>query len=452
MFKTLLKVTMLFVFVCLVACGCIDDSEMGANSRTITFYDFETAETIQDVSVEFYKGYRLKEYTDISDSTGTVDITSFSEGSYWAKAFKTGYLPIHIRNTGSIDNTKKVEYIIYMDPVVTEVGPDNLYYSVDQGMRSTSQDIGNYSERSALLTTFNNLIVNEVQDDLVPGKENQNAGYNDEYVFSTGNLLSLDLRQMLKIRQDQMFAEIEAYTGDSLAIFKDYNEGIILKESGTTIAIDLIQTSTHTLDRDSIETIDAFFTTHEHQDHCDTYIAKVAGEQLIPYYVPNYMLDYFFNGEWENHHTDMLIDAIGMSGGDIVWINSWSIEAIETYHPNTETHHVYLITSPSGIRVLHFGDAYQYDDWDAYNIVDGVPPENLRGVDYMIAPVWWGSEVLDKFIDIFNPKVYIPGHDNELGHAAEDRYPHSFGLDYLENIDKVQVLFYGESASSLQLQ
>ena len=63
-----------------------------------------------------------------------------------------------------------------------------------------------------------------------------------------------------------------------------------------------------------------------------------------------------------------------------------------------------------------------------YDWIDYVSKNHL--VDILLPPSW--TNEIYRIVKGFDPKLIIPGHENELGHTIDDRVPFWYDSEYLE--------------------
>lgn len=378
------------------------------------------------------------EYIRTTDENGNIDTTIFASNNYAINSEKSGYLPSFVQNgvwinVGAANNLRMPR--LNMLASSTTLNPANKYFEIHNLLENTSSSIGNYDEMKPGLFAFDDSILTEEKTIDSWANNDNNGLLSRGGLILSGTLTSDDLRQFYKIRYDRMVEEIKQ-SNPGLTIWMDYNIGVILKEGDTVIAIDLSRSNLTILDDSLFNEVDAFFTTHEHKDHFDGYIAHT---QNKPYYLPAIMLSGFESFEFPFHEAINIKNSTGISSGEEVIFNGWSINAYET--PHNITNISYLITTPSGIKVLHTGDG-QF----------GVAPPEVNNIDYLIAPSWFNVNTINFMISSFNVKSFIPAHFNELWHDNSLRFPYSTVENFsIATQDRMEVLFYGDSTNSLSL-
>ena len=109
-----------------------------------------------------------------------------------------------------------------------------------------------------------------------------------------------------------------------------------------------------------------------------------------------------------------------------------------------------LIFSPEGISFAHMGDQINEGDFMVdYEWIDRI--KEYYKVDILLPPSW--TNEIHRVVQGFDPKLVIPGHENELGHTLDDRVPFWGDSEYLELTYKelkasnypVVIMTWGES-------
>jgi len=219
-------------------------------------------------------------------------------------------------------------------------------------------------------------------------------------------------------------------------IWKLYNMGFIVKTKSVTLAFDLVRGHPKSFDgfklSDSImnrfvKQCDVLFISHWHDDHKDMQVAQtfidqgkpvVAAEQLWkndPIYksITHLKRKANFKQNLALKHKNLSIDVVIYPG----------------HQMSHNLNNVPLVFTPEGINVSHMGDQINEGDFMIdYEWIDNVAKNYT--VDILLPPSW--TNELFRIVKGFDPKLVIPGHENELGHTVDDRVPFWGDTEYLE--------------------
>ncbi|MCK5467945.1 MAG: MBL fold metallo-hydrolase, partial [Cyclobacteriaceae bacterium] len=238
--------------------------------------------------------------------------------------------------------------------------------------------------------------------------------------------------QILKALED-----IETTTVDEGAkIWKLYNMGFIVRTKSITIAFDLVtgesaQANGFTLSDDTmarfVKQCDALFISHRHRDHKDIRVAGQFIEMGKPVVAPPQV--------WEGQPIHDKITHLNREAHTIQKLplknKGISIDVViyPGHQMSSHENNVSLIISPEGISFAHMGDQINEGDFMIdYAWIDKVSDHHK--VDILLPPCW--TNEIYRIVKGFNPKLVIPGHENELGHTVDDRVPFWDDSEYLE--------------------
>lgn len=245
------------------------------------------------------------------------------------------------------------------------------------------------------------------------------------------------VQQFYKTQIITAIDEIQHHTvTEGAMIWKLYNMGFVVRTKSITIAFDLTNgesagSEEFTIPNDHMKRIvnqcDALFISHRHRDHKDLWIA----EQFIAQNKPVIAPPQVWEGEpihekithlkREAHLVQKLPIKDNKVNLDIVVYPGHQMSRLENNVP--------LIFSPEGISFSHMGDQINEDDFMVdYEWIDRVKEHHK--VDVLLPPSWT-NEIL-RVVQGFDPRLVIPGHENELGHSLDDRVPFWGDSEYLE--------------------
>jgi len=228
-------------------------------------------------------------------------------------------------------------------------------------------------------------------------------------------------------------------------IWKLYNHGFVVRTPTVTIAFDLYRGSAgfRVQDAEGGRTIvpapgfplpdelanrlvgecDVLFISHRHGDHADERFAQAFLAQGKPVVAPpdvfegSLIRDRITHLKREAHVLQRLPIDNGARELEVV------VYPGQQYQGSGVPNNVVLVFTPEGMGFAHNGDQindpypqYQED----YAWIDKVR-EHHR-VDVLMTNCWLDD--IYRFTRGFNPKLVIPGHENELGHPVFDRVPY----------------------------
>lgn len=219
-------------------------------------------------------------------------------------------------------------------------------------------------------------------------------------------------------------------------IWKLYNMGFIIKTKSVTIAFDLVKANDENSEgfklpkkimSQIVSECDALFISHWHNDHMDKDVAwtfinqnkpVVAAEQL-------WQGDIIFNKITHLKREAHTKQKLGLKN------NSLFIDVVvyPGHQMSKNMNNVPLVYTPEGISVSHMGDQINEGNFMIdYDWIDNVSKHHK--VDILFPPNW--TNELFRIVKGFNPKLVIPGHENELGHTVDDRVPFWGDHEYLD--------------------
>lgn len=218
-------------------------------------------------------------------------------------------------------------------------------------------------------------------------------------------------------------------------IWKLYNMGFIIRTKTVTLAFDLVDGKSsrsdsfaipkNVLDR-LISQCDILFVSHYHRDHADEAIAQQFINSGKPVIAPPQI--------WVGKpiHRDVThlkrqadtLQELKLKNGQKLKI------VVFPGHQMSETeNNVPLVYTPEGLSFSHMGDQINEGKFVIdYEWIDQVAQKHH--VDVLIPPSW--TNEIFRIVKGFNPKLVIPGHENELGHPLDDRVPFWGDSEFLE--------------------
>ena len=175
---------------------------------------------------------------------------------------------------------------------------------------------------------------------------------------------------------------------------------------------------------------DVLFVSHRHGDHADPWIARAFLDQGKPVVAPPDAFeglpvhDRITHLKREAHVLQQLPVQNGARNLDVV------VYPGQQYQGRGLPNNVVLVFTPEGMSFAHNGDQINdpYPEYQAdYAWIDKV--RDHHKVDVLMTNCW--IDDIYRFTRGFNPKLVIPGHENELGHQVWDRVPYWGDVEYL---------------------
>jgi L-ascorbate metabolism protein UlaG (beta-lactamase superfamily) len=255
-------------------------------------------------------------------------------------------------------------------------------------------------------------------------------------------------------RMEQAAAEIEnARVDEGATIWKLYNHGFVVRTHSVTLAFDLNpgtkgfritdpngQNTTvpcpgfpvpeGTMARIA-DRCDVLFISHAHGDHAVESVVRRFTERGKPVVAPDTVLagspihEKITHMKREAHTLQTLPIQGGKTELRVV------VYPGQQYQDKGTPNNVVLVFTPEGMSFAHNGDQINdpYPEYqEDYAWIDKVHEHHKVDV-YMTN--CWGN---DLFRDVrgFDPKLVLPGHENEMGHPMWDRVPYWGDSEYLQ--------------------
>jgi L-ascorbate metabolism protein UlaG (beta-lactamase superfamily) len=254
-------------------------------------------------------------------------------------------------------------------------------------------------------------------------------------------------------RMEQAAAEIEnARVDEGATIWKLYNHGFVVRTHSVTLAFDLnpgtrgfrvtgpkgeearvpcpgFPVPDETMARIA-DQCDVLFISHAHGDHAVESVARRFTERGKPVIAPDTVLagspihKKITHMKREAHTLQTLPVQGGKTELRVV------VYPGQQYQDKGTPNNVVLVFTPEGMSFAHNGDQINdpYPEYqEDYAWIDKVREHHKVDV-YMTN--CWGN---DLFRDVrgFDPKLVLPGHENEMGHPMWDRVPYWGDSEYL---------------------
>ena len=238
-------------------------------------------------------------------------------------------------------------------------------------------------------------------------------------------------------RIEKALEEIETtQVKEGAMIWKLYNMAFIVRTPSVTLAFDLTRATSadsrdFSLSTDIIKRFadqcDVLFISHRHRDHADLRVADIFLNADKPVVAPPQV--------WQDMAIHAAITHLKREVGtkQPLKIKNGDVTLDVVVYPGHQMsrieNNVVVVYTPEGITVSHIGDQINEGDFMIdYDWIDHVAEQH--NVDIFL-PNCWTNE-LYRIVKGFDPKIVIPGHENELGHPVYDRVPFWGDSEYLE--------------------
>lgn len=227
-------------------------------------------------------------------------------------------------------------------------------------------------------------------------------------------------------------------------IWKLYNHGFIVRTASVTLAFDFyrgvqqfrvddpqgdrryVESPGFPIDdaltKRIVDQCDVLFISHRHDDHADPAVAQAFLDQGKPVIAPD---DVFDGDSLQSRITHLPrvaheLQTLALKNGTQLAL---VVYPGQQYQGKGVPNNVVLVKTPEGMAFAHNGDqindpypAYQED----YKWIDHVH-EHYK-VDVLMTNCWLND--IMRMTRGFDPKLVLPGHQNELGHPIFDRVPY----------------------------
>lgn len=243
------------------------------------------------------------------------------------------------------------------------------------------------------------------------------------------------LHRFMEARIASALEDMSRPLEDGMRIYKLYNDGFVVRTKTVTVAFDLYRG--RTLIPDSfmqavVDKCDIMFITHLHGDHADPQVAEMFRKAGKPVWVPVNL----WEGNTSVKHVrseKLMEEEVKLGSGKKLKVQ------IFPGHQDQLLNNVYVVTTPDGFCVAHTGDQYNEKDMEW---IAGAKKQ-IPALDVLLVNCW--TLRLKDFVDGFDPRLVITGHENEMGHSIDHREPYWLSYQKLGKIDKDYVLMtWGE--------
>lgn len=245
---------------------------------------------------------------------------------------------------------------------------------------------------------------------------------------------SPELLQFMAKRITTALSDLSQPLDDGMKIYKLYNHGFVVRTPTVTVAFDLYTGKgliSDSLMQAIVDKCDILFITHLHKDHADKQVAEMFKNSKKQIWAPSNL--------WEDYAHVQHIRCEKLTERRIKIKNSILNVTIIPGHQGELMNNIYEITTPEGFNVIHTGDQHCENDMEWLSQIN----KQIPAPDVLIVNCW--TKHFSVFVNNFNPKLVITGHENELGHSIDHREPYWFSFQKLEQINKPYVLMtWGE--------
>ncbi len=261
------------------------------------------------------------------------------------------------------------------------------------------------------------------------------ALYNlDAILHETEYDKSAVLQEFMTTRIKSALEKMSHPVNKGMEIYKLYNHGFVVRTNTVTLAFDLYRGDSlisDSLMQAVVDKCDIMFISHLHGDHADFQVAEMFIKEGKPVWGPTNL--------WEDnkdiHHIrtkKVEEEAVSVNGKSLV-------VKIFPGRQDDLQNNIYNVVTPEGFSIVHTGDQYNKNDmgWIAQM------KKQVSGLDVLLVNCW----TLDfkEFVEGFDPRLVITGHENEMGHTIDHREPYWLSFQKLSQINSPYVLMtWGE--------
>jgi len=256
----------------------------------------------------------------------------------------------------------------------------------------------------------------------------------------------IPVQQFYQAQIEQLAGELErGAPKEGAIIWKLYNHGFIVRTASVTLAFDIhrgagrfrvddpvqgrryVESPGFPITDDLMKRIagqcDVLFISHRHGDHADPAVAQAFLDQGKPVVAPD---DVFEGDALQTKVTHLKRVAheeqtLALKDGalDLRLV----VYPGQQYQGQGVPNNVVLVFTPEGMSFAHNGDQINdpYPEYqEDYKWIDRVH-EHYK-VDVLMTNCWLND--IMRMTRGFDPKLVLPGHQNELGHSIFDRVPY----------------------------
>lgn len=230
------------------------------------------------------------------------------------------------------------------------------------------------------------------------------------------------------------------------SIWKIYNHAFVVRTPTVTMGFDLTLAGTAGAEgflipsdimRELVAQCDVLFVSHRHRDHADEQVAEWFLDQGKPVVAPPSV--------WMDRDFASRLTRLPRSAEALHHLPVRSGQAalqvvVFPGHQKAVENNVVVVTTPERLRFCHTGDQNNAADSAWMGLLAG------SGRVDVLLPNCWSPDMPQLFRGA-NPRLVIPGHENELGHAVLHREPYWLTADRLEavGVDAGLIMTWGEN-------
>ena len=248
------------------------------------------------------------------------------------------------------------------------------------------------------------------------------------------------VQRFYQLRLQRAIQEIEqTEVSSGMRIWRLYNHGALIRTPSSSFTFDVVPgvgfegfaLSDEWLKR-LVAQSDAHFISHWHHDHANATVARLFMESQKPVIAPERLFieepalsNYLTVLERSLHETHTILIRGGRSRVNVV--------ALPGHQGVTVLNNVTLVKSIEDLTVVHTGDQ-SGDEGDGSDFGWLAQIGHFHEVDVLLCNGW--ANGLHRIVRGVNPRLVIPGHENEMTHSVPHReeytqdYERMFGLHY----------------------
>ena len=281
--------------------------------------------------------------------------------------------------------------------------------------------------------------IDQALDACRPDTENplmrRQALYNmDAILHNTFYDKSEELKDFMTTRVGKVIEELKTSKDTDLRIYKLYNHGFIAQAGGTAVAFDLISALGLINDeqlKQLVSLCDMLCISHKHPDHADAKVASMFLEQGKP----------VFGTEETLPNVEGITRIYHGNGGEISVkeVGKSKLHIVQGHQDELQIN-LYVVTLPGNYTVCQTGDQYLEEDMSWIKTLHSRVPK----VDALLVICW--SMHLQDFVNGFQPRVVISGHENEiLYHGIDHREAYWLSYEKFDGISQpYSLMTWGE--------
>lgn len=304
-----------------------------------------------------------------------------------------------------------------------------------------------WDDPKGMIATQTGILLAEIENHLIkhpPAPSNDSgrklalytldAIYHDERTDGSNAVKDFFERRYLRVAED-----LSSRSGDpKMTVYKLYNHGFIIRTATATFGFDVVtgpykQDKRTPLVSDStihrlIDQCDVLFVSHFHADHADEAVARYSLEKGKTVVAPEGLWDNL-KGKLLHLRKDHVFDQqLEMQNG-----HALKVHVLPGHQGDRVLNNIYIVTTEEGHSVAHTGDQANEKDLEWISDVS-----KTVSTDVLLVNCW--NQHISEIVRGLNPRLIIPGHENELAHSIDHREPHWLTYQHVKDIGKPYVL------------